>query len=134
MLVNDQWEFPDNKWITGDVKTIRIPSEDTIQAYQLDVIVKHSDEYAFQNLYIRILTTYPSGKEISSVTSLELADTNGSWSGDCSSSSCIIELPLQQRFTFPEKGEYKWSIEPYMRMDTIEGIKSLTVLCRKAAS
>jgi hypothetical protein len=77
------------------------------------------------------VTTFPSGKEVSSITSLELANIDGTWAGDCRGKTCSISLPLQQKFTFPEIGKYKWSIEPYMRMDTVPGIKTLTVTCRK---
>jgi len=132
VLVAEKWEFTDDQWLAGDVKTIEITAPDTSQAFKLDVLLKHDKEYAFQNLYIKTNTKYPSGKVVSSVTSFELSDKDGTWSGDCSGRTCSIELPLQKHFTFPEPGVYTWSIEPYMRIDTIEGIQSLTVLCSKA--
>lgn len=132
MLVAEKWEFSDSQWMVGDVKSMEIAAPDTSQAFKLDVLLKHDREYAFQNLYIKTNTTYPSGKVVSSVTSLELSDKVGNWSGDCTGQTCSIELPLQRHFTFPEPGVYTWTIEPYMRIDTIDGIQSLTVLCSKA--
>ncbi|MDQ3016453.1 MAG: gliding motility lipoprotein GldH [Bacteroidota bacterium] len=131
VLVEEKYSFENNQWLTGDAKVLKINAPDTSQVFQLDVDLQHEATYAFQNLYVRVKTIYPSGKEVKSVTSLQLSNENGSWAGDCSGKNCSIELPLQHHFTFPEIGEYTWTIEPYMRIDTVQGIKSLTVRCRK---
>jgi len=110
---------------------MKMVAPDTTTVYQMDLDVVHSDTYGFQNLYVRTTTIFPSGKEVSSVTSLELINADGTWAGDCSGGHCSISLPLQHGFTFPETGTYTWSVEPYMRMDTIQGIKSLSITCRK---
>ena len=104
---------------------------DTSTVYQMDIEVNHEETYGYQNIYIRTLTTFPSGKEVTSVTSLELINADGSWVGDHGNNGWSVELPLQQRFTFPEVGAYTWTVEPFMRMDTIKGISSLKVTCRK---
>ena len=104
---------------------------DTTTVYQMDIVLDHEETYGYQNLYVRTTTIFPSGKEVNSVTSLELINTDGSWSGDMGENCCKVEIPLQQKFTFPEVGAYTWTVEPYMRIDTINGINSLKVTCRK---
>lgn len=104
---------------------------DTSTVYQMDIQVSHDEKYGFQNLYIKTLTTYPSGKEVASITSLELINDDGSWAGDKGEGGRKVDIPLQQRFTFPEVGKYTWTVEPYMRVDTIPGINSLEVTCSK---
>jgi len=131
VLVSTEWDLPGQRWITGDNKIMTIQAPDTTQAYLMDIRMVHSVAYPFQNVYIRLLTTFPSGKEVKSVTSLELANPDGSWAGECGRKTCSVTLPLQRGFTFPEIGEYKLTIEPYMRMDTIDGLKRMTVICRK---
>lgn len=128
-LVRESWSFADEQWLSGDAKTLSMTVDDTTKAYRIDLDLKHTTDYGFQNLYVRTVTTYPSGKTVSSVTSLELAEKSGEWSGDCGGSTCTISLPLQAKFTFPETGTYAWSIEPYMRTDTVSGIRRLTVTC-----
>lgn len=131
VLVSEKWDWKDHHWLSADRKSIVMEAVDTTTVYQMDVDLVHAESYGFQNLYIQVSTTYPSGKEITSVTSLELINADGSWAGDCSGKSCSITLPLQRRFTFPETGKYTWSVEPFMRMDTVQGINSLRVTCRK---
>jgi gliding motility-associated lipoprotein GldH len=131
VLVSQQWKWNDHQWITGDVKTMTLEAADTTTQYAMDLHLAWEKSYPYENLYVRTKTKFPSGKEVTSVTSLELAESNGTWAGDCDGGSCNLTFPLQQVFTFPETGTYSWSIEPYMRIDTVQGIKSLRVTCRQ---
>ena len=131
VLVSEKWNWEDHQWITGDKKSFVMQAADTSTVYQMDIQVSHEETYGFQNLYVRTMTTFPSGKEVSSVTSLELINPDGSWAGDMGENCCKVDIPLQQRFTFPEVGSYTWTVEPFMRTDTVEGINSLKVVCRQ---
>jgi gliding motility-associated lipoprotein GldH len=129
VLVSEKWTWKDHQWIVGDQKSLAMEASDTTTVYHLDLVVGHEETFGFQNLYVKTTTTFPSGKEVVSVTSLELLDDEGKWAGDYGESCCKVELPLQSRFTFPEIGTYTWTIEPWMRMDTVKGINSLKVIC-----
>lgn len=130
-IASASWEWPDHQWLAGDAKSMDITVHDTAQLFRLDLDIRHNTDYPYQNVYIRTVTRYPSGREVASVTSLELADAGGQWAGDCAGKKCALSLPLQERFTFPEPGTYTWTIEPYMRMDTVAGIRSLAIACSK---
>ena len=131
VLVSEKWDWDEEKWVAGDAKTLNIEAKDTSTQYAMDLELKWNKEYAFENLYIRTKTKFPSGKEVVSVTSLEMTEETGEWDGDCSGRYCKLNYPLQKVFTFPEPGSYTWAIEPYMRIDTVDGIRSLEVTCRK---
>ena len=131
VLVSEKWTWDNHQWITGDKKSFVMQATDTSTVYQMDIVLDHEETYGYQNLYVRTSTIFPSGKEVNSVTSLELINPDGSWSGDKGENCCKVDIPLQQKFTFPEVGAYTWSVEPYMRVDTINGINSLKITCRK---
>jgi gliding motility-associated lipoprotein GldH len=131
VLVSQEWKWDTQQWIVGDAKIMKIEAADTTSRYAMDLDLAWDKSFGFENLYIRTKTVFPSGKEVTSVTSLELEETDGTWAGKCSGSTCSLSFPLQKVFTFPEVGSYSWSIEPYMRVDTVQGIKSLRVTCRK---
>ena len=128
-LAKAEWEWKDSQWLYGDNKTLSMTATDTTTFYKLDLQVNHDETYPYNNLYIRTVTTYPSGKEVVSVTSLELVNPDGTWAGDYGENCCKLKLPLQRRFTFPELGEYTWTVEPYMRIDTVPSIRALKVIC-----
>jgi gliding motility-associated lipoprotein GldH len=131
VLVSQKWKWEDEQWIHGDAKTFTLEAQDTVTQYAMDLDLTWSKEYGYENLYVRTTTKFPSGKEVNSVTSLEMTEAHGQWDGDCGGSYCHLNYPLQKLFTFPEVGKYTWTIEPYMRVDTVVGIKSLEVSCRK---
>jgi len=131
VLISEKWEWKDEQWLAGDKKSLVMEAADTSTVYQMDLVLGHEETYGFQNLYIKTTTTFPSGKEVVSVTSLELVDEDGAWTGDTGEQCCKTELPLQRRFTFPEVGQYTWTVEPWMRIDTVKGINSLKVICSK---
>ena len=133
VLIEEKIEFDNAQWIHGDNKSIVIEAVDTSEAYVLQIEVTHADDYPFQNLYIRTLTQFPSGKEIVSVSSLELLNPDGTWAGKCRGKKCSVLLPLQTGFTFPEKGKYNWQIEPYMRKDTVNGLHSIAISVKRRA-
>lgn len=131
VMVSQKWKWKDKAWVQGDKKTIQLEATDTSKIYQMDIQVSHEETYAFQNLYVRTTTVFPSGKNVTSVTSLELLDEQGYWAGDYGENCCKVRIPLQRKFTFPELGMYSWTIEPYMRVDTVKGIEALQVICKE---
>jgi gliding motility-associated lipoprotein GldH len=131
VLNSEEWSMDHQQWIAGDMKSFTLEASDTVTAYAMDITLTHDAAYPYQNLYIKTHTTFPSGKEVESVTSIELINRDGSWAGDCSGKTCTISLPLQQRFTFPEVGTYTWAVEQYMRKDTIPGVNSFKAVCRR---
>lgn len=129
VMTSETFSFRDGKWVNEDPRALKFHAEDTSQLYALNLTITHSTDYEFRNLYVRTKTIFPSGKEVISVTSLELAKDDGRWAGDCSGKKCTLELPLQRQFTFPEVGTYTWMVEPFMRTDTIHGVEKLKVVC-----
>src|SRR5687767_3087256 len=130
-ILSTKFNTVEGQWTATDSMSVQFVVDDTSQVYDMEMNVVHAENYGYQNLYVRIFTTFPSGEKQSSVTSLELAEKDGKWSGDCGGGTCEITLPLQQHFTFPEPGTYSWRIEPFMRIDTIEGVESIEVICKK---
>jgi gliding motility-associated lipoprotein GldH len=131
VLIDEEFSIENGQWQMKDKKSLELVVSDTSSVYQMNIRVSHTKDYGYQNLYVRMFTTFPSGKNEQSITSLELANRDGSWAGNCSADKCSVMLPLQQRFTFPEIGTYRWEIEPYMRMDTVKGITGMEVICKK---
>lgn len=131
VMTSETFMFPEGYWLNETPQTLQFHATDTTQEYSLTLSLVHSTDFPYRNLYVRTKTIFPSGREIVSVSSLELTNEKGRWSGDCGSKKCDLELPLQKKFTFPELGTYTWMIEPYMRVDTIHEVERLKVVCRE---
>jgi gliding motility-associated lipoprotein GldH len=79
-------------------------------------------DFDYQNIYVKIETHYPSGELTEDILSLNLTDGMGIFLGDCNSSKCEIDILLQEKFKFKEKGEYTITIIQNGREENLEEI------------
>jgi gliding motility-associated lipoprotein GldH len=124
-LYRKNFELPPSGWTYADTLDFPITIEDTTRLYNLDLELRHTREYPFENLYVQIHTNFPGGKRLSRRLSLELADDAGLWQGDCGRHSCKITIPLQQGAFFNVPGEYLFTLEQFMRRDSLPGLESI---------
>ena len=124
-LVKESQSVNNGVWTYADSLQFTVAIEDTSRLYDISLLVKHDKSYAFQNLYVKVHTRFPNGKILSPSLSLELADKSGDWLGKCSGNTCRIEIPIQQNAYFDEKGDYIFTLEQYMRTDSLPGVRSL---------
>ncbi|MCB0588110.1 MAG: gliding motility lipoprotein GldH [Phaeodactylibacter sp.] len=120
-----QYEFQDEKWAQSDTLEFTFAVKDTLTIYNLYLEIEHTTGYGYQNLYTQVYTRFPSGKRIGELLSLELADKAGVWLGNCNSESCVLKIPIQEGAYFNQAGEYAVTVKQYMRMDPVEGIRSI---------
>jgi gliding motility-associated lipoprotein GldH len=112
-------------WKYNDLKTFDFEVVDTTVAYDLTIDVAHDADFPHENVYLQVTTTFPDGKKISNPLSLELADDQGGWQGDCNGSRCMTSIAMAQQSYYKKPGKYKMSFEQYTRQDTLNGIHTL---------
>ncbi len=119
------YELEGQAWAYEDTLTYTFAILDTLAIYNLYLEVEHSTDYNYQNLYTQIHTTFPSGERLTELLSLELADKSGFWLGDCGSDYCTLRVPIQQGAYFNQAGSYTITVEQYMRVNPVEGVRSI---------
>lgn len=123
--------FSNDTWTYENIQQHSVEIKDIKHLYNLSIGVKHSTEYANQNLYVKIKTIFPDQKSREQVLSLDFADASGQWYGKCSGKTCSIEIPIQQNAIFEKPGKYQFIIEQYMRTEKVEGVKELSFKVEK---
>ena len=124
------YPIPDANWTYAQPLEFSFQIDDTLRIHNLWLEIEHTTDYDFQNLYTRVTTHFPSGKELQEPLSLELADQVGRWNGDCSGSFCTLRILLQKAF-FSEPGSYRITLEQFMREDPVKGIRSIGFMLEK---
>ena len=117
----------DGNWSYDESLTFIFEVNDTEAYYDLILDIEHDIEYLYENVYVKIHTTFPSGEKVTDQVSLQLADALDQWEGKCSGSSCKVSILLQNRIFFKEAGTHKIEIEQYNRVDPLIGIEELTL-------
>ncbi len=124
-LYNEEISILNNAWTDTDSLNFQFNIPDTTKIYNILLDVKHSPEYAFQNMYVEIHTAFPSSERIKEMVSLELANRAGAWYGDCSSSACELEIAIQEGAFFNQAGDYEITIKQFMRKNPLKGVKGM---------
>ena len=125
IIYEKDYELPETGWSYADTLNFEVSIQDTLGVYNLFLDLTHSREYPFENMYVRIHTTFPSGRRITQQVSLELAGEAGIWKGDCGSEFCQIAIPIQTNAYFDQPGTYEFTLEQYMRRNPLPGVQSI---------
>jgi len=107
---------------------------DTSNLYNILLIVDHSMDYEYQNLYVNINTTFPGGNTDQQMISLNLADKMGNWNGVCSGSKCEATIGLQLNAKFEKFGKYKIEIVQNTRKEFLPHLSSFTLAIEEVES
>lgn len=130
MEVNQQ--IAGYKWDYADAKTFEADISDTTSHYNLYINVRHSFQFDWRNVWVKIQTTFPDGKSQEKRVNLILSEPDGHWFGDCLGDNCDMQVSIQQNAIFPEVGKYKFSIAQDMRVNPLVKIKSVGLRIEKA--
>lgn len=117
----------DGPWKYNDSKSFEFEILDTLLPYNLVLEVRHAEDFSFENVYVNITTTFPDATKTTRPLSLQLADNNGYWQGNCSSGTCLTNIPLAEAAYYQKPGKYTLDFEQYSRKEDLEGILSLKI-------
>jgi len=92
------------------------------ETYDLILSLTYGTDFGYQNIYVKIITEYPSGKMVEDILSLNLTNGLGSFLGDCNPSKCEIDILLQEKFKFNEAGQYVIRIIQNGREENLKNI------------
>jgi len=123
-IYNKKIEIEGN-WNYEDKLSFPIEIDKLDLTYDLILSLTYGQEFGYQNLYVKIITQYPSGKIDEDILSLNLTNGHGIFLGDCNSSECEIDLLLQQKFKFKEAGKYVFTILQNGRVENLENVHAV---------
>jgi len=123
--------FDNNEWaFTSPFKT-NFALKDKARKYDIYFLISHSQDYPFQNIYLRITDDF-SGKTHTDTVSIQLMNKNGYWKGEKKHGFFRYEVPLHKNFSFAEnKDSFHIKIEQFTRQDTLKGVKNTGIVIKE---
>ncbi len=112
----------EGSWSYSNELSFPFEIENLDKTHDLVLSLTYGLDFSYQNVYVKIITQYPSGKQDEDILSLNLTNGQGIFLGDCNSSRCEIDLLLQEKFKFNEKGDYIITIIQNGRKDNLENV------------
>lgn len=125
--------IPDHSWSTQFKPEISFEIQDTTSLYTIYVVVRHTDAYRFNNIWINIETIAPGGATTNQPLDLTLANNKG-WLGSGMDDIFEHRIPI----TPPQKperlkaGTYHFRLGNIMREDPLENIMNIGIRLEKA--
>lgn len=124
-VINEEREILTASWRYEDLKSFDVSIDDISLSYNLHLLVTHSTDYDYENVYMKIHTHFPTKEKREEQITIRLSDKRGNWEGKCNASICKVKVFLLEGFKFPEVGDYQFSFEQFTRINELKGIEKL---------
>ena len=115
-----------HEWAGSSKPSLTFKIEDTLSLYHLYVVLRHTDAYNYNNLWMNIYTKSPGDSIRKQQLDLRLADNQKGWLG--SGMDDIFEhriLITRQPIKLKKAGEYQFAFEQTMREDPLQHVLNI---------
>jgi gliding motility-associated lipoprotein GldH len=125
VVYNKYETFKDSEWHAKDKAVFDVEITDTQSLNNINLMVRHSDAYPYNNLFLFVTTKYPDGKSKTDTMEIVLANQKGEWYGSGAGDIYDLKIPVKKNVRFPLGGKYQFSFEQGMRVDPLPLILDL---------
>ena len=125
--------IPGHKWESKFTPTFRFTIEDTTVPYDIYVVLRHNEQYLFNNIWLSLTTKDPSGRVQKTQLELPLA-TNEGWIGKETAMDDLYEhriLITPRNQGYLKKGEYEFNLRQIMRDDPLQHVLNVGIRVEK---
>jgi gliding motility-associated lipoprotein GldH len=111
--------FADEQWFDKDKAVFDLEITDTQTLNNISLMVRHTESYPYNNLFLFVTTKYPDGKVLTDTMEVVLANSKGEWLGSGAGDIFDIKVPIKKNVRFPLGGKYQFSFEQGMRVNPL---------------
>lgn len=125
-------DIPQYRWARENAITFDVEINDTLQAYDVELAIRHTSYYAFANIKVNVYSTFPSGETRTRDLDLMLRDKDGSFLGEGAGDLWDINFEYLSDFTFPRKGHYLFTVQNIMPLPETPEIMQVGWIVKKS--
>lgn len=115
-----------NHWKKEDSITFKITPKDSINYYNLYLLLRNTNQYKYNNIFLIASISFPHGKTITDTLEYRMAKPDGTWLGTGLGNTKENKLWYKEHVRFPEKGTYILSIKQAVRNNgEVNGVSKL---------
>lgn len=133
-LYEKQVTIPSQKWFYTNVPQFTFHIDDTSSLYNVYVILRHTDLYEYNNIWLRIGLQTPSDSFNYQNVNLVLATDAKGWEGTGMNDIYEVRKSISAApFSFKSAGDYTFSIAQIMRENPLNNILNVGVRIEKVS-
>lgn len=131
-LYEKQATIPSQQWLYTNVPQFTFHIDDTTSLYNVYVILRHTDEYKYNNIWLRIGLKTPSDSFNYQNVNLALATDAKGWEGTGMDDIYEVRKSISAApFSFKKAGDYTFSIAQIMRENPLNNILNVGLRIEK---
>lgn len=119
-------DMPGHEWGFYHHLLFDVVPEDSIVTGELQVVVRHTNDYPFSNLYLEMICEQPGRHTLCDTLSIELADIYGNWLGSGLGTSFQRAVTVNPRFTVTDSAHIR--LRHVMRVDPVPEIEQIGII------
>ena len=127
--------MPQQAWKASFKPVYRFDITDTTSSYLLSFTMRHTEAYAFSNIWLNVSTTMPGANKSESMRiEVPLAQPDGKWMGRGMNEIWQHQMPLTRNgapLKFSHTGYYTIELEQLMRIDPLREVLSAGIRLEK---
>jgi len=126
-------EFNDHEWPSSLKTDISFDIADTVSLYNIYIVIRHTDAYHFNNMYVRATVKEPGNAQGKTGDyDLQLATNGKGWIGTAMDDIYDTRLLIQPKTKFRKPGTYHITLEQLMREDPLKNVLSAGLRVERA--
>lgn len=123
--------FPQQEWSTAVEPTASFDIQDTSSLYHIYVVLRHTDAYRYNNIWINVITQSPNDSPKTQLLNIALADNTKGWLGSGMDDIYDRRARITREPIALKKGLYTFKLKQAMREDPLAYILSAGVRVEK---
>ncbi len=125
--------IPAQQWESGFKPQIVFAVTDTASLYDVYLVLRHTDAYNYNNIWVRATVQQPGDTLARSQQfDLTLANSEKGWLGSAMDDIYEQRILIQPQTKFTRKGSYHFTIEQIMREDPLKHVLNVGVRVEKS--
>lgn len=119
---SENYKLDGGKWSMFDPAKYSCSIDDTVKTYNIELSLRTSTDYPYRNIYLFVMTTFPSGNAVTDTLNTMVTDERGNWLGKGTGDLRELTIPYKSNVYFPESGEYHFRVIQGMRDTLLQGV------------
>jgi gliding motility-associated lipoprotein GldH len=124
--------FPKNEWHVSKQPSFSFEVKDTSVPYHIYIVIRHTDAYKYNNIWVNINTQSPLGTKQMQLVNINLADNANGWLGAGMDDIFDSRIKITKAPVALKAGVYTFTIAQAMRDEPLAEVLSTGIRVEKA--
>ena len=114
--------FPKNEWHVSKQPSFSFEVKDTSVPYHIYIVIRHTDAYKYNNIWVNINTQSPLGTKQMQLVNINLADNANGWLGAGMDDIFDSRIKITKAPVALKAGVYNFTIAQAMRDEPLAAV------------